>query len=162
MLFFKSRKQKEAERKEAEALAAKQRIRQQAKEQSDQYLKIAHESADLVNTTVNPEVFFPRYQLVLEYLEKCKQLEWTGIYENSPESPSDSLARIEDLFPIATNEFIDRSFEATKTKADTLKTAKGKENAIRRYFEKMEPYTAHMEEQSVDHFYALKEKYITN
>ncbi len=114
--------------------------------------------AELVNTTVNPEVFFARYNLMLEHLESLAGLECTGIFENSPELPSENFLRIEAQFVAATNDFLDRSFASAKAHAETLKTDSGKKNAIKRYFDNMEKYIVHMDGESLEYFDKMKEE----
>lgn len=157
-LFNKRKLKKAAEREAREKQELARKIREQAKQQSDQWLKIIHDCVNLVNTTKNPEVFFQRYNLMLEHLEKCAGLECTGIYNNSRELPSTAFLRIEKQFTIATNDFIDRSFEEAKTKAETLKTVKGKRNTIMRFFDNMETYIIYMEHESVEYLDNLKQK----
>lgn len=135
-------------------------IRSQALFQSQQLLKIVNECAEIVNTTVNPEVFFSRYSLMLEHLEALAGLECTGIFKNSAELPSEAFFRIEEQFYVATNDFLDRSFEKAKTHADTLKTDKGKANAIQRYFDDMEKYIVHMDGKSLEYFDKMKNENI--
>ena len=135
-------------------------IRKHAKLQSQQLLKIVNDCAELVNTTVNPEVFFMRYELMLENLEKLAGLECTGIFENSPELPSEAFCRVEAQFEAATNNFLERSFEKAKNHADTLKTVSGKTNAIKRYFDNMEKYIIQMNGESLDYFDKMKENYL--
>ncbi len=152
-------KQKQIEKTAQEAREKQElanKIRAQAKEQSAQWLKIVHDCANLVNTTKNPEVFFPRYKLMLEYLEKLAGLESTGIFRNSKELPSEALLRIEKQFPAATENFLDRSFEAAKEKAETLKTEKAKGSAIARYFADMEKYIDDMAPENVSYLEELK------
>jgi hypothetical protein len=160
--FFKKKEKLEtpAEREAREKKALADNIRTQAKMQSQQLLKIVHDCAELVNTTVNPEVFFMRYNLMLENLEKLAGLECTGIFDNSPALPSAEFLRIEKLFTAATNDFLDRSFEKTKERADTLKTENGKKNAIKRYFDDMEKYIIRMDGESVEHLDKIKETYL--
>lgn len=129
-----------------------EKIRAQAKERAQGSLKIIADCAELVNTTVNPDVFFPRYNLMLNHLEDISGLECTGIFDNSPELPSETFLRVEAQFEAATNEFLDRSFEAAKAHADSLKTESGKKNAIKRYFENMEKYISHMSGESKRYF----------
>jgi carboxypeptidase C (cathepsin A) len=136
------------------------RMKTQAKLQSQQLLKIANDCAELVNTTVNPEVFFMRYNLMLENLEKLVGLECTGIFENSAELPSVAFSRIEAQFTAATNDFLERSFEKAKEHAETLKTESGKTNAIKRYFDNMEKYIINMSSESLEHFDKMKETYL--
>ena len=157
-LFGKKKARLAAEREAREKQELANRIRAQAKEQADQWLKIVKDCAEIVNTTKNPEVFFNRYRLMLDYLEKLAGLECTGIFSNSPELPSEAFLRTESIFPGETNCFINRSFEAVKAKADTLKTQKGKLNAIGRYFEDMEKHIISMEPESVDYLEDLKNR----
>lgn len=131
-------------------------IRAQAREQSQQLLKIIRDCAELVNTTVKPDVFFPRYNLMLEHLESLAGLECTGIFDNSPELPSAAFLRVEEQFKEETNKFLDRSFEAAKKHADTLKTENGKKNAIKRHFDNMEKFIIHMDGESLEYFDKMK------
>ena len=153
----KSETLEEQEIREKIVLAKK--IKEQAKEQANQLLKIIKDCVELVNTTVNPDVFFNRYNLMLEHIEKLSGLECTGIFENSPELPSQAFVRVEEQFSAATNDFLDRSFENAKKQADTLKTDKGKINAINRYFDNMEKYIVYMSGESIEHFDKIKETY---
>lgn len=163
MGLFKKRKQRlAAEREAREKQELARRIREQAKEQADQWLRIASDCAELVNTTKNPEVFFMRYDLMLETLAKLAGLECTGIFANSRELPSVAHQRVSAQFPAATNTFLDRSFDDAKAKAATLKTEKGRINAIDRYFEKMEEHIVYMDAESIDYLETLKRKHHTN
>ncbi len=135
------------------------RMRAEAKEYSAGYLKIVKESATLVNETTNPEVFFKRYDLMLEHLERLAGLECTGIFENSRELPSAAFLRIEAQFPAATNDFIDRAFEEAQKHADSLKTEKGKTAALHRFFDSMDKYIIHMDSESVEYLNRLREKH---
>ena len=134
-------------------------IRVQARFQAQQYLKIVNDCATLVNTTVNPDVFFKRYHLMLENLESLAGLECTGIFDNSPELPSDTFLRVEAQFDAATIDFLDRSFDNAKAKADTLKTEKGKLNSINRYFDDMENFIIYMNGEGLEYLDKLKEIY---
>lgn len=145
-----------AEREQREKQKLANDIRAQARLQSQQLLKIVKECAELVNTTINPEVFFKRYSLMLENLEALVGLECTGIFENSPELPSEAFSRVEAQFDAATKNFLDRSFENAKKHADTLKTDKGKLNAIKRYFDNMEKYIVYMTGEGLEYFDKMK------
>ena len=149
-----------AEREEKEKRELAEKIRAHASFQSQQSLKIVQDCVELVNATVNPDVFFMRYNLMLEHLEKLAGLECAGIFENSPELPSEAFLRVEAQFDTATNDFLDRSFEKAKEHADALKTDSGKMNAIKRYFDNMEKYIIHMSGESLEHFDNMKETYL--
>ena len=156
-LFNRKKKAAAAEARAKEERAA--RIRAQAKEQSARDLKIIRESVALVNETTNPEVFFKRYDIILEMLKTTAGLEFTGVYDNSPELPSEAFERIDAFYPTATNAFIDRAFEAAQKHADSLKTEKGKKTALQRFFDNMDKYTSYMDDESVAHFGELREKH---
>ena len=153
-----SLKKAEQEKREKQELSNK--MKGHAKLQSQQLLKIVSDCVQLVNTTVNPEVFFSRYNLMLENLEQLAGLECTGIFEGSKELPSDAFLRVESQFDTVTNAFLNRSFEKAKTHAETLKTDSGKLNTIKRYFDNMEKYTIHMSNESREHFNKMKETYL--
>lgn len=142
--------------REKQELADK--IRLNAQFQSQGRLKIIQDCVNLVNSTVNPEVFFMRYNLMLEHLEALAGLECTGIFDNSPELPSEAFLRVEAQFDNATIDFLDRSFENAKQKADALKTDTGKKNAIKRHFENMEKYIIHMSADGIEHLDKMKEE----
>lgn len=146
----------EREKREKQKIADDMRVL--AKEQADNHLKIVRDCVELVNTTVNPDVFFKRYYLLLEHLEELVKLECTGIFANSKELPSVAFERVDIQFDSATNDFLDRSFESAKNHADTLKTENGKRNAINRYFENMENYISYMSGESLEYFEKMKEE----
>lgn len=136
------------------------RIKNEAQFMSEGSLKIINDCVHLVNTTVNPEVFFMRYNLMLEHLEKLVGLECTGIFENSRELPSEAYDRVYGQFDAATIDFFDRSFENAKNHAETLKTENGKKNAIKRYFDNMEKYIINMDSESMEYFEKMKETHL--
>ena len=155
-MLFSRKKRLAAEREAREKQELANRMREQAKAQSSQWLKIVNDCVELVNTTKSPSVFFPRYNLMLEHLENLAGLECTGIFNNSKELPSVALSRVENQFPAATQDFIDRSYAAAKAKADTLKTDRGRKAAIARYFEEMDEYIVYMAPVSIDYWEDLK------
>lgn len=162
MGLFNRKKKAAAKAAAAEARAKAElaaRMRAEAKEYSAGYLKIVKECVALVNETTNPEVFFKRYDLMLEHLERLAGLECTGIFENSRELPSTAFLRIEAQFPAATNNFIDRAFEEAQKHADSLKTEKGKTAALQRFFDNMDKYISYMDSESVEYLEKLKEQY---
>lgn len=98
-------------------------------------LRIANDCADLIENTINPKVFFDRYDLYLEKLallseaQKCKAIKVKG--ENLIQKYS-QMSTLEKRVS-ATNEFIDRFWRDTCAKANTLKTEKGKNNRYQNF-----------------------------
>lgn len=145
-----------AEREKREKQKLADDIRKHAQFEAQGSLKIIQDCVNLVNTTVSPEVFFKRYNLMLDHLETLAGLECTGIFKNSPELPSETYIRVEAQFNAATNDFLDRSFKNAKEHANTLKTDNGKTNAIKRYFDNMEKYIIYMSGESLEYFDKMK------
>lgn len=88
-------------------------------------LKQARETANTINTTKNPEVFFGRLGFLFDLLMELKKYEW--IYSFSPK-PSQDLKNLENGLEKTVFVFIDRYMADTKEKVSKLKTEKGKQN----------------------------------
>lgn len=104
-------------------------------EQIDNLLTQTAESANLVNTTLKPDVFFHRLNFMLDTLQTLTTYEDKYRFNNLP---SADYQRAIDNLEATVNNFIDRSFEYEKEQAAKLKTEKGKLNRMLRYFDKME------------------------
>lgn len=119
-----------------------------------QWLKTAVDCAELVNTTVNPEVFFTRYDLMLEQLSKLAAVE--NKYPFKQGVPSETLKTLLEDREAETDTFIDRATESVLAKAAELKTEKGRKNSINRFFEKMDTYSEYLTENNKNHLTNLR------
>lgn len=137
-LFFKSKK-----RKEAEFMAP-------------QWLKQVEESVNLVNNTKNPDVFFSRYDFLIETLKKLvdieKYLKFTG------DKPSDILRSIKDKKVNTINDFIDRFYKDILVQINKLKTEKAKQKRINNFNELLEPFVDKMEKTNINKFIELNKE----
>lgn len=97
-----------------------------AKMLAPQYMKIINDCSRIVAETKKPDVFFSRYDLLLETLSKFAQIE--EIAPISSGSPSAELVRLSGLREEATNDFIKRYARETREKAYELTTERGKRN----------------------------------
>lgn len=88
-------------------------------------LKQARETANTINTTKNPEVFFGRLGFLFDLLLELKKYEW--IYSFSPK-PSQDLKDLENGLEKTVFVFIERYMADTKSKISQMKTEKGKMN----------------------------------
>ncbi|MDY5627743.1 MAG: hypothetical protein SPF92_09130 [Clostridia bacterium] len=87
-------------------------------------LKKANESADIINKTVQPDVFFRRICFLLFCLKELKLYEKYKIFKgNNPTNEYNSI--IKNLENTVDN-FIDRSYHQALNKANTYKTEKAK------------------------------------
>lgn len=117
-------------------------------------LRIANDCADLIENTINPKVFFDRYDLYLEKLallseaQKCKAIKVKG--ENLIQKYS-QMSTLEKRVS-ATNEFIDRFWRDTCAKANTLKTEKEKNNRYQNFFDSLSEYNERMPEECIEYY----------
>lgn len=89
-----------------------------------------HDTEQLINSTVNPDIFFKRLNFALDILLELRNYEKYGIFkENSPTSDYNEI--IQNLENIV-DDFIDRAIEANQQKILNLKTS----NAKKRNYEK--------------------------
>ena len=157
-----AQKQRIAEQKAAEKQrAAEQKAARAVKEKAEKFLSTAQEAADIVNTTTKPDIFFPKYALIIESLEKLIEMGTTGEYDTSRYSNlQETYQDISNKFTAATNAFIERSFEELQAKLALIEADKAKTDLLRAYFKSIEKYIDRMEAESINHLYALKEQYI--
>lgn len=110
-------------------------------------LKVMNESADLVNNTLKPDVFFKRYNILIEYGEKLVQFEPYVKFKGT--SPTNTLKDIKNQRHQATLNFLERYYQNTELKATSLKTERGKQNAYQKFFDSLKAYSSDMDEETL-------------
>lgn len=137
--------------------------KQLAEFMSPQYLKIAQDCARLVNTTKNPDVFFPRYKLLIEKMEQLSDFE--KVIKFSGTKPSKELAEIKRKRDIATHDFLVRYYSDTRQKIKSAKTPKSKYNNAEKFNSQVSIYICELSKSNIEEFnrmsselYALCEK----
>lgn len=123
---------------------------------ASQYLRIAQDSANLVNTTKNPEVFFPRLNLLIEKMEQLAAME--NLVDFSGNSPSNNLAEIKRNRDKIIHDFLQRYYEDTKQKIESVKTPKAKHNHAERFKAKIEPYMYELSESNIEELNQMSAK----
>ncbi len=116
--------------------------KQHAQMMAPQWLKIVEDSVRLVNTTTNPAVFFFRYNLMVEHLEKLTQIE--HLVRFSGTRPSAQLSKVTSERNYQTSLFIKRSHEKMMHETRLLKTERGKLNKIETFFKSMDSYNTYL------------------
>lgn len=106
-----------------------------------QYLKIINDCARLVNETKNPDVYFSRYDLLMEKaiaLNSIKTINFDG------DSPTEIVEQVWNKKDQNCYEFIERYAQSVKYKIWSLKTEKGKlaqaesfHDSMLKYYDKM-------------------------
>ena len=87
-------------------------------------LKQLQDSANLLNTTVKPDVFFKRLNFSLDLLMELQSYEKYRIFKSS--TPSSDYRKIINNLEATVDDFIDRAVAANNQKILTLKTESSK------------------------------------
>ena len=123
-------------------------------------LKIANDCANLVNTTKNPDVFFTRYNLLINKLENMAKLEPFKCFKGTP--PSKNLANILDKKELTINDFIDRFYNDTLFQINKLKTEKAKEKRIENFYNELSKYNDYILPNNIEKYMTLYENLLKN
>lgn len=101
--------------------------------------EIALDCVDLVQKTVTPDVFFSRYEELVQRSEELIYLH-TVCHDPSLSSSISALSNILVSHDALVYDFIQRSHFSMVQKASTLKTEKGRYNRYQRYYEVIQQY----------------------
>lgn len=91
-----------------------------------------HDSGNLVNTTVKPDVFFKRLNFTLDLLLRLQPYEKYKIFKRGGK-PTQDYERILSNLEATVDNFIDRSLAANREKIESLKTERAKRNNYENY-----------------------------
>lgn len=113
------------------------------------YLKQVRESVNIINSTVNPEVFFSRYGFALFRLYELSKME--GKVKFKGDKPSKFLKTMEKEKQEAIKRLIDRICQKSREKCCTLKTEKAKANNIDKAEKELKLYISEFDGTSVEY-----------
>lgn len=99
-------------------------------------LKQANESANLINKTVKPDVFFGRLGFLLDVLLELQKYEKYKIFTNS--SPSRDYQKLIGTMEKTVDDFIDRAVSANQEKMKSLKTQSAKDKNAEKFAQSMQ------------------------
>lgn len=88
-------------------------------------MKQVGECVSLVNSTVSPQVFFGRLNMLLDLLLELRKYEKYGIFQNS--TPTDDYNKVIGNLEKTVDDFIDRAIAANGQKIAKYKTEAAKE-----------------------------------
>lgn len=91
-----------------------------------------HDSGNLVNTTVKPDVFFKRLHFTLDLLLRLQPYEKYKIFKRGG-GPTKDYKRIISNIEATVDDFIDRSLAANQTKTAALKTERARRKNYENY-----------------------------
>lgn len=123
------------------------RKKQEAQILAPQLLKIIEESRQLVNETLKPDVFFPRYELLKE--KSAQLLELSKYIKLKGTSAADMVAMITAKEHAATMDFLGRYFRSVEQAADEKKTPKGARNQFDKFYQSLQPYYSRMDAEHI-------------
>ena len=123
-------------------------------------LKIANDCANLVNTTKNPDVFFMRYNLLINKLENMAKLEPFKCFKGT--LPSQNLANILNKKELTINDFIDRFYSDTLEQINKLKTERAKEKRIENFYNELSKYNDYMLPNNIEKYISMYENLLKN
>ena len=130
------------------------RNKKEAQFMAPQYLKIANDCKNLVNTTKTPRVFFERYDLLIDEFEKLSRIEhWVKF---TGQKPSAALSQIYKQRTAATNDLIDRYAEDIRIQIKALSTEKAKTNRVKKFMDEMGKYEFCMESENIARYKSKK------
>lgn len=119
-----------------------------AQRTAKRYLEICNDSMRLIDTTIKPDVFFSRLDLLLKNLAALQELEQHISFSGSP---SKSLARIRAHKQEIIHDFLVRYHKSVVAQANAAKTPRGKESKYKKFEESLQPYYSGMNAQNL-HF----------
>lgn len=123
-------------------------LREMADEKTRNSHRIMNDCSTILRTTVNPDVFFDRLQLLSTHCRVLADLEKYIPFSGA--SPTDVLNTLVNEKQDIIREFLVRCFQSADAKADTLKTSRGKLNQYQRLYDSLIPYFAEMDTGNID------------
>ena len=101
-------------------------------------LRIVNDCAKLVESTIKPDVFFMRLQLLLETAEHlCALEQYIKFYGASPAAAFDEVRQ---NYQLAIRKFLERYFSDTFDKAESMKTEKGRIGKYQKFYDSLQEY----------------------
>lgn len=122
-------------------------------------MEILNDCARIMESTVNPEVFFSRFELYLNKLEILAEAEASGCINVQGDSFVDAQRKFASSNGIIKiiNDFIDRMWSDNLAKVEKLKTEKGKQNRYDKFYETLKEYEYRMPQPCIQHYKSLNE-----
>ncbi len=101
-------------------------------------LKIVQDCINLVNNTKNPDVFFSRYDMLIEELSALSRME--GRIKFLGQSPSVALQDFLSRKQYTFSDFINRYYKNVEEKINNLTTEKAKQNNAKKFYDSLVVY----------------------
>ena len=110
-------------------------------------LRISKDCAELINTTKKPNIFFTRYNLLISIINELITVEKK--YKLKNPKPSEIKKDLMRKEPYTIDNFIDRYYQNTILKVNSLKTVKAKENSTKKFLADIQDYYIYMDKSAI-------------
>lgn len=130
-------------------VASEQQLKAITLQQMQNDLRIVKDCLKLVNSTLKPDVFFMRLNLMIE---KSKHLVNLEEYVTFPDASF--AAAYNDAvndYHKAINQFLIRYFSDTFDKAEAMKTEKGRIGKYQKFYDSLQEYYCYMNDENIDY-----------
>lgn len=126
---------------------SEKQLRKMAESEARNSLRIIKDSSKILQTTLKPDAFFSRFDLIAQHAENLAALSpWIKLKGASAATLKRETERQRDEITL---DFLKRYYKAVSEKADGMKTPKGAENQRRKFYESLKPYRRRMSEECV-------------
>ncbi len=114
------------------------------------HLRIMSDCLNILQTTLNPETFFTRFDLLIEHAKKLTTFE---SYVNSEQfKPDEILNQVKANKQDMIIDFINRYLNSILNKIKTIKTPKSKLNQIQKFYDTLEQYKDNMDNPTIEYY----------
>ena len=112
-------------------------------------LRIMNDCNDIIQSTLKPDTFFMRLNLLVD---KAKHLAVLERYISfSGASPSSAYNEMVENYQEAIREFLIRYFSETFDKAEAMKTEKGRIGKYQKFYDSLQEYYCYMNDENIDY-----------
>lgn len=141
-----------------ELVLSEGQLRAMADERARNSHRIMTDSASILQTTTNPEVFFDRLRLFETHGRTLVSLEkYVSFSGASPTEIYNTLIKEKQEI---IKDFLVRYFSKVLDKADSLKTQKGKSNQYQKFYDSLTPYFSDMDSENINYIEAKYKTYM--
>ena len=130
-------------------IMSEQQLKAASVQQAENDLRIVRDSANLIEKTTKPDVFFMRLNLLVERSGHLANLEKYISFSGS--SPTAAHHEIISNYHKAINQFLVRYFSETFDKAEAMKTEKGRIGKYQKFYDSLQEYYRYMNPENIDY-----------
>lgn len=155
-MFFNNKKKRLLEwqqlliPKSTKLILSEFQLKEMTNETVNNHLKIINDCCKILQTTVKPEVFFSRLNLLFVHTKAITVFE---PYINFVSvNPSQALNKAIEEKQEVVFEFLKRYFSSVLDKIDTLKTEKSKLFQLQKFYDSLQKYQEYIDKKNIDYY----------